>query len=69
MLGGGHTRHLVPGTVIMDYVFINAKKSRDALKLAKEPEPCSYVKRQQWKRSRTRKRALLSTEKKGARVK
>jgi hypothetical protein len=51
----------------MDYVFINVKKPRDALKRAKEREFRSHVTRQQWKRSGPRKKAKLATEENGTR--
>ena len=51
----------------MDYVFINVKKPRDALKLAKAREFRSHVTRQQWKRSGPRKKAMWTTEEMGAR--
>ncbi|KAF7161385.1 hypothetical protein CNMCM5623_006999 [Aspergillus felis] len=51
----------------MNYVFINVKKPRDALKRAKEREFRSHVTRQQWKRSGPRKKAILATEENSAR--
>jgi hypothetical protein len=67
MLAEEPSRCPVPGNGIMDYAFINVKKPRDALKLAKAREFRSHVTRQQWKRSGPRKKALLTTKEKGAR--
>lgn len=51
----------------MDFVFINVRKPKDALQLAKEPEIRSHVTRYQWKRSarrdkRLRKKTSLSPQ-------
>lgn len=45
----------------MDFIFINVKKPRDALKLAKEREVRSHVTRYQWKRIGLRKKDLLAS--------
>jgi hypothetical protein len=42
----------------MDFVFINVKKPKDALQLAKEPEIRSHVTRYQWKRFARRDKRL-----------
>lgn len=45
----------------MDLVFINVKKPRDALQLAKERGVRSHVTRYQWKQLGPRKKTLLAS--------